>query len=206
MVRHLFDAACEYDKLTVEELRAWALEEELKSNCLGVAVAPGDWRQTFERGGWESDDLTMLSFDPDMFNRHGSDNARNMTPSDLALVVKTIEPVTGALVVQLSTYDCNDDNGQVAVERAVRAGLEAAGLHLVTVVRTDGRMMSLVLARGCDVPFVKEVAELTSRFDLWLTRLKTSAWIASQPNQRLHPTAATSRLPLLPPLPRGRRG
>ena len=118
----------------------------------------------------------------------------------------TIESVTGAIVVQLSTYDVNNDNGQVEVERAVRSGLEDAGLNLTTAVMTDGRMMSLVLARGCSVPFVSEAAELTSRFDRWLTRLKTSEWIASQPNQRLHPTAATARLPSLPPLPRGRRG
>jgi hypothetical protein len=197
---------CECDELTLKELRTWALEQELKPNCLGCRVAQGDWRQTFQRGGWESDDLTVLSFDPDMFNRHGSANARNMTPSDLALVAKTIEPVTGALLVQLSTYECNDDNGQVEVERAVRAGLEEGRLQLVTVVRTDGRMMSLILARGCDASFVGEVAELPSRFDQWFARLKASEWIASQPNRRLHPTAATSLLPPLPPLPRGRRG
>jgi hypothetical protein len=197
---------CEHDKATVQELREWALEEMKKPKCLDVVIAPGDWRQTFQRNGWESADLTVLSFDPDMFNRHGSDNGRNMAPSDLTLIAKTIEPVSGALLVQLSTYDVNDDNGQREVEGAVRSGLEVAGLQLVAVVSTDRKMMSLVLARGCEMPFMRAVAQLASQFNGWLTRLKTSEWIASQPNRRLQLTAAKSQLPPLPPLPRGRRG
>lgn len=82
---------CEDDRATVIDLRTWALQKESKPNCLGVRVALGDWRKTFERGGWQSEDLTVQSFDPDMLNRHGSDNGRNMTPSDLALVARTIE-------------------------------------------------------------------------------------------------------------------
>jgi hypothetical protein len=196
---------CECDPLTLTELRTWESEEELKPNCLGVEIAPGDWRRTFEQGGWQSEDLTLLSFDPDMFNRHGSDNGRNMTPSDLALVAKTIESLKGALVVQLSTYDVNNNNGQVYVQRAIQSGLEDTGLQLVTIVRTDGKMMSLILARGCETPFVSKVAELTLQFDRWLTGLKTSQWMASRSDQRLQSPAASSRLPPLPPLPRTRR-
>ena len=198
---------CEYDTATVHELRAWALREESKPNCLGAVVAPGDWRQTFKRDGWQSEHLSVLSFDPDMFNRHGSDNGRNMTPSDLALIAKAIEQASGAVVVQLSTYDVNSDNGQREVEQAVRSGLEAAGLPLAAVVRTDCKMMSLVLTRGCDSAFVGEVAKLPSRFDRWLTQLKTSEWVASQANQRpARDGGHITRPPPLPPLPRGRRG
>ena len=196
---------CERDDATVDELRQWARTQESKPNCASVKVSEGDWRRTLKQETWQSQDLTMLSFDPDMFNRHGSDDGRKMTPSDLALVANTLTPVSGAVVVQLSTYDVNSDNSQKDVEPAIRAGLQMAALDLIAVVRTDGQMMSLVFGRSCDLAFVEEVVTLPGRFESWLTSLKASAFMA-QPSQRLHPTAANRRLAPLPQLPRGRRG
>ena len=122
---------CEWDDATVDELRQWARTLESQPNCAGVRISQGDWRRTFEREIWESQDVTMLSFDPDMFNRHGSNDGRKMTPSDLALVANTLKPVSGAMVVQVSTYDVNSDNSQKDVEPAIRSGLQAAGLTLL---------------------------------------------------------------------------
>lgn len=110
------------------------------------------------------------------------------------------------LFVQLSTYDVNDDNGQGDVKAAVTSGLRSAGLELLALVKTDGQMMSLVLGRACAHTLVEEIVELPRQFDAWLIRLRAGAFIEEQRDKRLHPTAASQRLPPLPPLPRGRRG
>ena len=197
---------CEWDGTTVEALQEWARRQEAVASCAGVEIAPGDWRGRFERDVSDSEDLTVLSFDPDMFNRHGSNDGRKMTPSDLELVASIVKAIPGAVVVQLSTYDVNDDNGQADVEPAIISGLRGGGLELFALVRTDRQMMSLVFGRSCTRECVDEVAKLPGLFESWLLRLKASASVSAQPNHRRHPTTAGQQLSRLPPLPPSRRG
>jgi hypothetical protein len=163
---------CEVDDFTIKELRRWAQERQLNRDCAGVEVAPGDWRKTFKRGLEATGGVTLISFDPDMFNRHGSENGRIMTPSDLLLVNSAVETVSGPVVVQLSTYDVNADNSQEDVEPTVVSGLQTSGFKLLATVRPDQQMMSLVLGRSCDAMLIEELASLPSSFDSWLRRLK----------------------------------
>ena len=128
-----------------------------------------------------------------------------MTSVDLARIVRVV-PDTGPVVMQLSTYSVNGANTQSKVKVAVASGVDRAGLELLAVVKTDDQMMSLVLGRSCTDAMVQTITEMPARFESWLYHLKASHAVSTQPDQRLHPTAAGSRLPPLPPLPRGRRG
>jgi hypothetical protein len=197
---------CEWDGATVDELQLWKPELESRPDCIEMDIAPGDWRNRFQQGVSQSDQLTLMSFDPDMFNRKGSKSGRNMTPADLEVIARAVMQIPGPVVIQLSTYDVNDDNSQRDVEPAIVAGLHAAGLTLNAVVKADGKMMSLVLGRFSNTTFGEGLSTMPVRFESWLQRLKMSASREAQPNQRLHPSAALGRLPPLPRLPRSRRG
>jgi len=145
----------------------WATSQRQSPECDDIEIAGADWRERFERSVATSDTLTYLSFDPDKFDRHGSDNPRIMDPADLDAVAAALEPIRGAVLVQLSTYSANRDNGQEAVAKAVVSGLNEAGLTLLARVRVDGQMMSLVLGRHAGS--LGEIGSLPARFDSWLS-------------------------------------
>src|ERR1700752_3430663 len=101
-----------------------------------------------------------------MFDRHGSGrNPGNMGPTDLEQIVDVVGQ-TGSVVVQLSTYSANNDNGQDRVRNVILSGLEGSGLEVAAVVRANGNMMSVVLAR--DVEEMEAVRSLPKRFEEWL--------------------------------------
>ena len=196
---------CEYDDATVGELRSWKVDRETEPRCGGIEVAAGDWRQRFETAVAAAEPL-FLSFDPDMFScSDATDDGRKMTRSDLARVTRVV-PATGSVLMQLSTYSANGDNTQAKVKAVVSSSLNGTGLELLAVVKTDDQMMSMVLGRSCADAMVKRVFTMPERFESWLYQLKASLAARTQPNQRLHQTAAGPRLPPLPRVPRGRRG
>ncbi len=161
---------CESDPATVDELQQWAPVQRQSPDCIDVKIAPGDWRKRFESPASKSDGLTYLSFDPDMFDRHGSREPRIMDPADLDIVAAAVEPIRGTVLLQLSTYSANHANGQEAVSAAVASGLGSVGLTLLARVRTDGQMMSLVLGRAAGT--LADITSLPGRFDSWLRSVK----------------------------------
>lgn len=192
---------CEWDPDTVDELHQWKREQESRPECIEVDIAPGDWRSRFQRGVSQCGQLTLMSFDPDMFSRKGSKSGRNMTPADLKVIADAVEQIPGTVVIQLSTYDVNGDNSQRDVEPVIVAGLESAGITLGAVVKTDEKMMSLILGRSSNAGFSEGLSTMPERFDSWLERTMMSAAREAQPM----PKAAPGKLPPLPRLPRSRR-
>ena len=151
---------CETDRATAVALEKWAQERK------GVEVVEGDWRSRFEDGLPDAP-LTLLSFDPNMYNRHLREpDPRNLYPSDLERTVRALDAVQGGILVQLSTYAANDGNAQRAVISSANTILANGGLCLAAAVRVDGQMMSLVYVRGLD--WSAELAGLPGRFDAWL--------------------------------------
>ena len=138
-------------------------------------IAAGDWRLRFRKPVSECEQLTFLSFDPDMFNRHGSKDIRKMKPSDLDLVAAAVTPITGNVLIQLSTYDVNSGNSQEDVRDAIVSCLKGGGLELLAVVQTDRRMMSLVLGNIGVPVLVSDIGLLPGRFKSWLRRVKAGA-------------------------------
>ncbi len=151
---------CETDPATVVALKGWAQDRK------EVRVVAGDWRDRFEDGLPDAP-LTLLSFDPNMYNRHPRErDSRNLYPSDLERTVRALCAVRGGVLVQLSTYAANDGNAQGAVISSANTILASGGLCLAAAVRVDGQMMSLVYARG--LGWSAELAGLPERFRAWL--------------------------------------
>lgn len=151
---------CETDPATVVALKGWAQDRK------EVRVVAGDWRDRFEDGLPDAP-LTLLSFDPNMYNRHPRErDSRNLYPSDLERTVRALCAVRGGVLVQLSTYAANDGNAQGAVIFSANTILASGGLCLAAAVQVDRQMMSLVYARG--LGWSAELAGLPERFRAWL--------------------------------------
>jgi len=108
-----------------------------------------------------------------MFNRHGASNSGQMGPADLAAVVTTFAAVRGPVIVQLSTYDVNNDNAQSDVEPVVTSGFGQGLLQLLALVKANNAMMSLVYGR--DVNWASSLASLPLRFKGWLSQMTRPA-------------------------------
>lgn len=155
---------CEMEPTTAEALRNWAQDRP------AVTVVEGDWRDTFDRG-LPNAPLTLLSFDPYMYNRHPRKrNPGNLYSSDLERLLRALSTVQGGVLVQLSTYAANDDNPQGAVISSANTILATGGFCLAAVVPVDGQMMSLVYVRGLD--WSVELVDIPERFDEWLAKLR----------------------------------
>ncbi len=162
---------CETDGATVANLKAWA------QGHTGVKIIEGDWRETFKKGvpgpsqvELPDDALTLISFDPDMYDRRRLDerNPRHLYPGDLELTLRALDEIDGGVLIQLSTYGRGnrDQNPQGAVLSSVNEILVRGGFSLAAVVWTNRDMMSLVYARN--VGWSAELADLPGRFTEWL--------------------------------------
>jgi hypothetical protein len=70
----------------------------------------------------------FISFDPYMFDRHGSGrNPGNLDPGDLDVLNEAVDSIHGPVVVQLSMFSANNANRQADVIQVVTSGLESAG-------------------------------------------------------------------------------
>ncbi len=164
---------CESDPTTARELRLWAADVKLRQPSVAVEVAEGDWRDRFRRGLGLSGDLALFSFDPYMFDRHGlGRNPGHMYPGDLDVFTQAITELNQGVIVQLSTYSANNNNPQDAVIQALKSRLEFSGLEIVAVVRADGNMMSVLLARNVD--WQASLNSIPARFQSWLAQARTA--------------------------------
>ncbi len=92
VARHVLSILlCQYDVPIVEELNRWAALQAKAPGCTGVEVTRVDWRARFERSVSNSEALTLLSFDPDVFDRHGTSDGRKKKPDDLERVATAVE-------------------------------------------------------------------------------------------------------------------
>ena len=158
---------CEKDDETVSMLRSWASQ----LNSYDIEVTNGDWRNRFEKGLPKPKGLMFISFDPYMFNR----NPRNISPgnmyqTDLDLLIKATRSYP-EILIQLSTYDVNDNNPQERVIEDIRSKLTANGFGEVATIRPgkSKKMMSLIYQRG--LTFIDELNSLPHKFKNWFDLL-----------------------------------
>ena len=139
---------CEQDRSTLDQLRQWVNE----LNIIEIEIAEGDWRERFRRGLPPQQGLTLVSFDPYMFNRHNREDRKpgNMYPDDLDILAAATQIYRENIIVQLSTYSANDDNSQKDVIECIHPRLTQEGFKKAAVVKLNGNMMSLVFQRGVE--------------------------------------------------------
>ncbi len=133
---------CETDCSTIEDLRPWCECVRELVRCKSAKVFPGDWRGRFGKGlpspsevGLADGSVTLVSFDPNMYNRHrGIHKPANpyLYPDDIELALCAMSGLEGGILIQLSTYSANNDNAQIDVIRSVDSVLiDDGAIHAV---------------------------------------------------------------------------
>ena len=156
----------ERNRSTAAEIEDWAQAQGRTE----ITVVKDDWRNQFVQSLSDADPpITMLSFDPYMYNRRRDVRdpcPGNLYPRDLELTVQALAGARRGCLVQLSTYDTNDGNSQERVLSSADTILKTGRFHRATQVQVNGKMMSLVYVRG--IHWWAELANMGKRFKEWL--------------------------------------
>lgn len=170
---------CETDQPTIARIEPWLKDVDNLARCTNTELHPGDWLERFTTGlptppqmNLLADAPTLVSFDPDRYDRHREryrENPRRLYPQDIELALNALRGLKGGVLVHLPTYSRGEDNPQGAVISSVNSIMAAKGFTLSAVVTVDERMMSLVYARN--VPWSAELTSLPDDFTGWLRRL-----------------------------------
>jgi len=175
-VRHLWPGTlhlmlCECNPMTADEVGKWFNTLDPKTSA---ELHRGDWRDRFPAGLPRGYSAYLVSFDPNMFDRHRppvAPDRSKMWPADIiracAALIDLQERPT---IVQLSTYSANNGNSQDDVIEIIVPIFCAAGFTLGAPVRADGNMMSLVFSKA--LPDSSVLAQLPERFKRWLERAR----------------------------------
>ncbi len=163
---------CEHDADTAQAICSWL--DTLDPVETSHELYQGDWRDRFRCGIPADMAAYLFSFDPYMFDRHGpgaNPTPGNMYPQDLLRIgAALLDLPPRPTIVQLSTYSANNRNRQDDVISAVGPFFDAAGYSLLSCVRADGNMMSLVFSRH--VPDSSAFFGLPNRFNHWLAEAR----------------------------------
>ena len=119
--------------------------------------------------------LMYISFYPYMFNPHPRNiSPGNMYQIDLDLLIKMTRSYP-EILIQLSTYDVNDNNPQKRVIEDIRSKLTANGLGEVAIIRPSKKMMSRIYQRG--LIFIDELISLSHRFKNWFDSVVLNTYL-----------------------------
>lgn len=159
---------CEHDADTVQAIRTWFDTPDLVGTS--HELFHGDWRDRFRRSIPADMAAYLFTFDPYMFDRHGpgaNPSHGNLYPRDLLRIgAALLELPPRPTIVQLSTYSANNGNRHDDVISTVHPFFDAAGFSLVSAVRADGNMMSLVFSRHLSDSSAFQ--DFSRRFKTWL--------------------------------------
>ena len=174
---------CETDGRTIKEIDGWLPSVRGLERCKSARLFEGDWRKRFDRElpnpievNLPADALTLVSFDPDRYDRHQeqygkSGYKRRLYPQDIERTLRAMSSLEGGILIQLSTYATSGDNPQEDVVASVNAIMERRRFRRYAIVKANNRMMSL--AYGRDVPWWTELKDLGDCFNEWLKKSKS---------------------------------
>ena len=141
---------CETDHSTIEEITPWLKSVQKSARCKCAKLFPCDWRKRFGEGlpsasevGLADDSLTLVSFDPYMYNRHQLANPKKknqkgyLYPDDIERVSRAMSRLKGGIFIQLSTYDVNNRNRQEDVISSLNEILKPCAFELCAEVRVN---------------------------------------------------------------------
>jgi len=168
---------CEKNGRTCAEIEDWrqCVDKRRKATKLFC----GKWQERFKDGlpspadvGLADGSLTLIAFDPNMYDRHkvATPRPENIYPECLEVVVGAVKNLRSDILIQMSTYSANNANPQEAVILSTNQILATKGFRLLAVVRLNGNMMSMVY--GCNLSWAADQADLANlggRFDKWLS-------------------------------------
>ena len=176
---------CEKDPATVTALDVWLPSVRSQPRCKRSKAILGDWLETFDKGlpspnqvGLPEGSLTLISFDPNMYNRWAvaQRNPFVLYPNDLRQAAGQLSRLDGGVAVQLSTYSTDYGNGQGDVQNSVDSILEPNGFTRRAVVRVSApysrkAMMSLVYTRDVPAALSKKLKNLPDDCNKWFSKI-----------------------------------
>ncbi len=174
---------CENHQGTIVTLNDWRDHVNTKHGRDLVEVHPGNWRDRFDCGlpspvavGLPPGSLTLVSFDPYMYNRHRDvvdRNEGNLYPEYVQQALRELRKVEGAVLLQLSTYSILGGNVQDDVLASLDGILGDGGLGFTrrARIKVDHTMMSLIYTRDVSSAIRNGIRGLPCRFQEWINAL-----------------------------------
>lgn len=166
---------CEANQTTVKEIDGWLNLPEVKERLDKFLVHQGDWRNGLTAIAFaeSNTDVHFVELDPMQFERRSpaNENSRNgalLYPDDIDRLVQCFRSIEKPIILQLSSYDVNNNNSLADVEPAICDPLIAAGFSLSARVCPNSQMISLVFSRGLSMWHSPDI--LGQRFNQWLSR------------------------------------
>ena len=165
---------CEYEPSVAKEIRSWLSSQEVEGRLVQKALHEGDWRTGLVQNavaGFECD-VVVAELDPMQFEHHlpeecKRDNTALLYPEDLELVVTAFARSNGPVVLQVSSYDVNNNNSHSITEPMITRLLAAGGFQLAARVKDDDLMFSHVYCRN--VALWQTPDALNRRYVNWLS-------------------------------------
>ena len=168
---------CEKNKRTCAEIEDW--RQRVDKRRRATKLFCGKWQERFKNElpspadvGLADGSLTLIAFDPNMYDRHKVAKPRpeNLYPECLEVVAGAVKNLRSDILIQMSTYSANNANPQEAVILSTNQVLATKGFRLLAVVRLNGNMMSMVYGRNLSwAADQADLANLGGRFDKWLS-------------------------------------
>lgn len=164
---------CEYESSVADEIRSWLSLPEVKDGLAQKALHEGDWRTGLvqEAIARFEYDVLVIELDPMQFEHHSPEecsrnNTANLYPEDLELIVRALASSNVPVVVQVSSYDVNNNNPHPVTEPMITQLLAAGGFQLAARVKGDDLMFSHVYCRN--VSLWQSSDALNRRYVNWL--------------------------------------
>ena len=164
---------CEADERTASEIDGWLRQMEIAERLSVGALYRGDWRDQLAALNMQNilADVHVIELDPMQFDKRnpGNEQVRNgaiLYPDDMGRIVEAVKNVKRPIVLQLTSYDVNNNNSLELTVPAMLAPLTAADFVLSARVSPNAQMVSLVLTRGLTLWDTPE--SLGQQFNRWL--------------------------------------
>lgn len=171
--RQLSLLLCEQVPANADEIHAWMSLPEVRTRLTQTSLHRGDWREGLDSSFIMATqpDVILIELDPMQFEHRnpapGSEkNSALLYPEDIDLLVRFSAASTVPVVVQVSSYDTNNNNSQVDTIPAISTPLLANGFTEAARVKPNELMVSLVFCRG--LALWSSSAILNQRFNDWL--------------------------------------
>jgi hypothetical protein len=165
---------CEIEPQVAKEIESWLRLPEVSSRLDGNLLHQGDWRTGLVRDAISRfhPDVILTELDPMQFERRNptAEDARKgglLYPDDVSRIGAALQDVTVPVVLQISSYDVNNDNSLADTVPVVTAPLQDYGFQIVTRVQPNDQMISLIASRNLSA--WQSLQALGQRFNSWLT-------------------------------------
>ena len=163
----------EANENTANEIEGWSNLPEVSSRLTQFSLNRGDWRGMLNNNAFlnPNAEVHLVELDPMQFEciNPVNDQARNgalLYPDDIIRLVNCFQEVEKPIIIQVSSYDVNNNNPLNQISPAICNPFIDAGFNISARVMPNNQMISLVISRG--LLMWQGGEDLNERFNQWL--------------------------------------